>query len=578
MQAHPLAEALQNLRESSKHAIAEGNSYNFDEFSEYFHVEREIEQKLVDRIRFCSQRYEPSLLLVCGNVGDGKSHILSYLNKVVPEEIKRFKIHNDATEAHDPNGNSNDTLNRVLESFQDQNIENSKDRLILAINLGTLNNFIDTHGDKYSKLIEYVNKKKILDTDLIDEDSIDEESIFQHVNFTDYHMYSLSEYGAESKIISTLLERLTKEDEQNPVYRAYIEFQNMSFSVDCPISFNYQFISKKKYRDVISDFIIQSIIKNKEIVSIRSLMNFFYDLIVPIGLKWENLKDYEVQLNKMSVTDYLSNTTPNYLFEHSELSSLFEKFQELDPCAYRYSELDQNLIQLINSNRPESIFTRFINGDSTEGLIGYINHDKLNKNNLTKLFIRLNYFNKSSEVLERSNPYFMKFMQLLYLFNCNDESAKKKVYNLVYNSARLWYGDPKKSGKAIVKLGRNQSKYRIFKDFKPSPILGNGTKKNDPILTRFVQEFTLFFENGNSEKLKIHVDYSLFELLNKIVKGYRPNRKDNNNYITFITFINRLINHENDKSALEIDEINIGKAADYKLSLNYLGEYTFDTI
>lgn len=578
MQAHPLAEALQNLRESSKHAIAEGNSYNFDEFSEFFHVEREIEKKLVERIKFCSKKYGPSLILVCGNVGDGKSHILSYLNKLIPVEISDFKIHNDATEAHDPTGNSNDTLDRVLESFQDSNIDNSKEKVILAINLGTLNNFIEAHGDKYSKLVDYVNEKKILDTELIDEEKIDPKSPFQHVNFTDYHMYSLTEDGAKSTIISTLLERLTREDDKNPFYRAYQKSKQLPISESCPISYNYQFLSTQKYRDVISDLIIQSIIKDKEIVSIRSLMNFLYDMIVPIGLTWENLEQYEGQLKDMKSTDYLSNITPNYLFEHSELSSLFEKFQELDPCLYRYSELDQNLIQLINSQNPSEVFSTHITPLAVDSIVEYINDPNLKKNSLTKLFIRMNYFHKSNEVLEKSNPYFQRFMQLLYHFNCNNEQEKTEIYDLVYHSTRLWNGDPRKSEKVIIKLGRNQSKYRIFKEFKPSPILGIGSKKNDDVLTRFVQEFTLSFKNGNSENLKIHVDYSLFELLNKIVKGYRPNRKDNNNYITFINFMNRLINHENDQSPLEIDEINIGKAADYKLSLNYLDQYTFDTL
>lgn len=578
MQAHPLAEALQNLRESSRHAIAEGNSFNLDDFGKYFHVEREIEEKLADKIKSCHDQNGAKLLLVCGNVGDGKSHILSHLNKEVPNEIKKFKIHNDATEAHDPNSNSNETLNRVLKSFRDENIKETNEKLILAINLGTLNNFIEVHGNKYQKLQNYVKEKRILDTDLIEEEGTDPRSFFQHVNFTDYHMYSLTKNGAKSVIVTTLLDRLTKKTEENPVYIAYKETLNLSLPLNCPIIFNYEFISNKKYQDVISDLIIEAIIKNKEIVSIRSLMNFLYDLVVPIGLHWEDVSLYEKQLNKLTTSEYLSRITPNYIFEHSELSSLFEKFQELDPCAYRYAELDQNLIRVINSDRKKDIFEQFIDPDCTKNLERQIEDEELNNNDLTKIFIRLNFFNNKAEVQERSNSYFDKYMQLLYHFNCNNEDAKKNIYKLVLNSSRLWYGDPKKSKKVIMKLGRNQSKYRLFKNYNPSPIIGNGEEKKKEILTRFVQEFTLYFENENNEKLKIHVDYSLFELLQMILKGYRPNRKDNNNYISFINFMDRLINHGKDESAIEIDEINIGKEADYELRLNAFGDYIFDTL
>ena len=82
-------------------------------------------------------------------------------------------IHNDATESHNPNDSSNDTLHKVLEGFRDENIKNSTDKIILAINLGTLSKFLEEHGSDYTLLQEYVSEKKILDTDIIHDDHFD---------------------------------------------------------------------------------------------------------------------------------------------------------------------------------------------------------------------------------------------------------------------------------------------------------------------------------------------------------------------------------------------------------------------
>ncbi len=71
---------------------------------------------------------------------------------------------------------------------------------------------------------------------------------------------------------------------------------------------------------------------------------------------------------------------------------------------------------------------------------------------------------------------------------------------------------------------------------------------------------------NDDKPLRIHVDFSLFKLLKMISKGYRPNKKDNNNYVYFVSAINTLINQNNNQAALFIDEVNVGKPVDYKLT------------
>ena len=81
--------------------------------------------------------------MLSGSVGDGKSHLLSYMKYKHPDLMENFSIHNDATESFDPNLTAIETLNKVLEPFSDENINESNEKLILAINLGILSNLMD---------------------------------------------------------------------------------------------------------------------------------------------------------------------------------------------------------------------------------------------------------------------------------------------------------------------------------------------------------------------------------------------------------------------------------------------------
>lgn len=571
---------LQKLRESSKNAVAQGNSSSLDYFQDYLHVEREVEKHLSNHIVECSKSSKAELILVCGNVGDGKSHILSCLNNKLKEEIHNFKIHNDATESHNPNETSNDTLNRVLEDFKDVNIKTSKKKLILAINLGTLSKFQEEYESDYTQLFDYVKTQKILDADVIYHSKNDSESSFHHVNFTDYHMYSLSSEGPKSTIISTLLERIVANKKENPIFAAYENYKEyFEFADRCPIKYNYEFLMKVENRDILVSLIIQAIVKNKLIVSVRSLLNFFFDLIVPINLSWDNLEVYALEISTLQESDYLSSIIPNYLFEHPELSSLFNTISRLDPCRHRYEGLDSTLILLINSENPKEVFSKHMNKDILEILNNKILKKKLTREEITKLFIRLKYFQRSEENLKLSNTYYYQFMSLLYNFNNNKKTAIKQIYKLVEESARRWNGDPKKNNRVVINLGKNQLKYRVLKEFSTEPAFDNKTESNDQHITKFLQEFTLSFKLKKSETpYKIHIDYRLYEILNRILKGYRPNKKDNNNNISFVSLINNFMSDGDSNSMLEIDKINIGKPADYVLSIDSFGEYKFQLL
>jgi len=581
MISNPLIEELKKLRESSKYAVAHGSHNNLDDFKKYLHIERDVEGVLKETLVNCSKNDKAQLLLVCGNVGDGKSHILSHLYSELNTEISTFKIHNDATESHNPNESSNDTLYKLLEGFKDEKIHESNEKIILAINLGTLSKFLENYKSEFGLLNSYIINQKILDTDITHNDSFNDESYFHHVNFTDYHMYSLKETGPVSEIISNLLQKIISNDARNPIYKAYIGFKNNYKNPEnCPVVYNYEFLFNEEMREVLIQLIIKAIVKSKEIISLRSLLNFIYDVLVPIDLSSISPNEYMKQIETMSDIEFISNIIPNYLFEHSELSSLFEKISALDPCNYRDSKIDDILLKLINSESPLEIFENNISNATLNSIGQKIKSKKIQKEFLSKLFIRLYYFSNYKESIKINDADYAGYMELLFHYNNNNPVQIRNIYRLVENAIRNWNGDPKTSEKVIINVGKRQTRYRVFKDFEVHPSVENLSQKNEKEIHKFVQEFTLCFKiNNDTETLKIHVDYSLFKILKTILLGYRPNKKDNNNYVYFVNLMNKLINQNNDKAALYIDEVNIGKVVDYKFSKDIaFNTYKFELV
>ena len=183
-----LIQELSKLKESSKEAVEGLNT--FSKFKTYMHVNRDVQDELQQIILKAAKENSAQLILVCGSVGDGKSHIISYFKNKYPDVMSNFTLHNDATESLEPNKTSMDTLNDVLDNFSDEKIGTSTEKLILAINLGTLNNFIDSeYGKRFTVLQKYVESKKILEKSII-ENRFDSSSNIQFINFSDYNLYT----------------------------------------------------------------------------------------------------------------------------------------------------------------------------------------------------------------------------------------------------------------------------------------------------------------------------------------------------------------------------------------------------
>ena len=271
---------LSKLRKSSAESVENTNAFNH--FKEYLHVERHVEIELRKLLRSVNEKQGKCLVLLCGSAGDGKSHLISYMKNSDTEGLlDGYELYNDATESSEPTLTSIDTLADKLTDFDDEHYDNADgSKMIIAINLGTLNNFIESaKGKSFTKLRKYVEENKILSS-YAQETGYKDKSVFQHVSFADYQVFSLSENGIQTVFLEKLLEKVFSQNDDNPFYQSYKkEETNCQLCQRCPVRHNFEFLSDPKNQQVLIHRIVQAVIIDKTIVATREVLNLLYDLL-----------------------------------------------------------------------------------------------------------------------------------------------------------------------------------------------------------------------------------------------------------------------------------------------------------
>src|SRR5690625_704284 len=338
-----LFEVLNKLKESSQEAIENPN--NFSEFKKYLHVERQVQNDL-EGFLLNSNRDSNNLIFLCGNVGDGKSHILAYLNSEKKHLIKDYQIINDATESKSPNMDAMETLAEKLKAFSDQLIDSSNDKIILAINMGVIHNFINYKHKKYTykKLKSFIERSNIFSNNVNPTYS---ERNFDLISFAEYQYFELTERGPKSNFYELLLKKITDTSQKNPFYKAYtndVEKRNTNI-----IHKNYEILLNEVTQQKIINLMIKIIVKYKLVISARAFLNFIADIIIPVN--YYNQKKYTTE-------EELQALLPNVLYESRERSLILEKVCSFDPINFRVEELDKIYIDL-NIDEFDNVLEKF---------------------------------------------------------------------------------------------------------------------------------------------------------------------------------------------------------------------------
>ena len=136
MEDTALIKVFRRLSQGSKQSVQSGKE--LDAFDKYMHVDRPIDKVVRDAMNDIQQEGGGILFLV-GSAGDGKSHMISTLNKEYPD----FMFKNDASESPWPTVDSIDALKIFLADFKDATLQSTTSKMLVAINMGKLSAFID---------------------------------------------------------------------------------------------------------------------------------------------------------------------------------------------------------------------------------------------------------------------------------------------------------------------------------------------------------------------------------------------------------------------------------------------------
>lgn len=531
---------LHRLRKSSSDSI--DNVEKFDSFKKYMHVTRTAEEDLKSILRMVNESGKKTLVLLCGSAGDGKSHLLSYLKNSDEEQlISNYEIYNDATESNAPSMTAIQTLNVLLDSFKDCNLNMPGKNVILAINLGVLSNFIESEfGKEFSMLRKYVESSNILTTQ-ININDFDKESYFQHVSFSDYHMYSLTEKGIHAGYIEKILEKVFCRTEENVFYNSFMnDCSSCPLAQKCPVKMNYEYLMKQRRQKYVAELLVKAIIQDKMILTTREILNFIYDILVSQNFSYTKFQKLLID-DAAYLKEFMKQITPALIFDSVDVTILINMLQKFDPLLLRSEKADLEAISYYVSsdvkNEIKEAFklTPYKDIICNSGMIVKISNDKSLKSRLFNLIVRIQYIDSD----DSEDEIYKRYLSDLFTFNAGKSKKLGALYNMVEKGVTQWCGSDEEGNLCLKEKNSVFSLYEKVK-FKES-IDHIPSSDETEELQRFVPSVVTAFEDLDGEMIYLDIDYSLYELIYKLNQGYIQTADDRNNHADFISFVNRIL-------------------------------------
>ena len=527
--------AFRELSNLSCGAVA--NIDKFSELNKYLHVLRTPEEVLRDLLLRIEKVSQKRLVLVCGSAGDGKSHLLSYLRNEA-RLLDDYMVYSDATESDAPNKTAISTLAKRIEAFNDENIDNGgTEKVIIAINLGMLNNFIDSEeGESFKKLRQYVINNNIFSVDKAL--PFDPNSNFYHVDFSDYQLYTLTNSGVRSDYLTQLFRKIFAKTSDNPFYNAYCGNGNCDLHTRCPIRNNFEFLTNEKIQDFLVQKIIETSIKHKLVITSRDVLNFIYDAVVPHEF---DEKAFWKSFNYPSkfLENYIKYTTPMLVFDNKGTSSLLDHMAELKVDNGNAEKRDSELLDFYASDEiASSIATKLDDSCYKQVIVGCDLPSIDGERELKKYLYKFIMYQREmvDDSIEKDSVY-ASFVKDLYSVYSGKSKELRGLYESVTRSIYSWDG---LFGEKLICLDDSNDKYSIVENLSISPWL----IKTDPEeeVLRFLPTIAIRYRDSKEENdVTIYLDYALYRLIQLMKDGYRPSSQDCNIHADFVSKIKALI-------------------------------------
>jgi DNA phosphorothioation-dependent restriction protein DptF len=508
-------ELVGSLSRASAQAVSTEHDVDINDYSElksYLYVETDVEKALIESI---NQSDRKRIIFLCGSSGDGKSVIL---NRHADACGGRFAFHLDATHSFKPDQNAFEALDAVFDEFS-----LSEKPLVVGINTGMLFNYSSSGDERHTKIkasiLEYLDRK-------VSEDPC----VF--LNFEDYPKFEIQNGEFRSPFIESILERVTRCEQSNPIYRAFsAEKSNLPKVTRA----NFLLLQLPEVRKSVIQVLLKARLQFDQFLTTRAVLDFVHHLLLGPGYLFDNL----------------------FVQGYNELVDVLSHF---DPCNLRTRDLDQFLIErslgLENSEfrEFENLIEKTLDVKNIEPG-SWVRALYL----LQDVELELNYHNKFSGNFDQS--IFSRYAKIWDLHNSFSGQAEHK------SQLRAFYRDEMISSllrfanrlvPSLTKRDRihlsNRGRFVVSAPIELSP---HFTKIEGSSTENIGVFYAHLRVNGETiPAFTVNIDF--LEMLEKIRAGYRPNVHDKNAIALLESVIEQIQSEANKSSSLIVED---GEAA-----------------
>ncbi|EOY7771379.1 DNA phosphorothioation-dependent restriction protein DptF [Escherichia coli] len=523
MSAITLRKALGVLAKSSSFSVTTATHRQKDEFDqlkEQLFVKQEIETELQ---RYLDVAKPGEIIFLCGSSGDGKSEILTRC-KSNPRYQQRFSFHLDATHSFAPRQSAIDALNDLF-----SNHHQYSSPLLIGINTGMLANFAREGAECHLAI------RTAIDSFLSADQEESRPYRSGHCSFFDFEHYPKFQFNEKkqySSFIKTLLDNLTRNDDSNLFQ--FIFRHDETVNPELKEVANYKLLCLPGVQDVLITQLFKARLIKDQFVTTRTLLDFLHHLLMGPGYLFDNL------------------------FTGAE-NDLIKKVSDFDPARLHTYEIDQFILRYeLGLVDPEL-------DDFLAALAPlHIRFDRQCVNpgdaaSLIRLFWLLqdeslgnNYHQKFSVFFNES--LFEHYSEIWHLHkNYIADSEQKKALNRFYTS-ELIAGIQRYANRKAPELSMQKEEFflgeyggvKITAPVELKPDWEAIRNKN----TAHPTGFDVHLKVGQNSLLPVRIGLNLFELLNKLNNGYRPNKYDKNAIVLLDEIVDLIT--EQAKSSSEI--------------------------
>ena len=547
-------EFISELRRLSKlSAEAVQNLDHFDPLKKYMHITRHTEIDFKQLLLKISEVNHKQLVLVCGSAGDGKSHLLSYLKYSDQDQVlDSYTIINDATESDAPNQTAIETLAERIAAFRDDRLNDGGcEKVVLAINLGMLNNFIDSEQGKYfGKLKQYVLNNNIFS--VAQPLPFNKDEVFHHIDFSNYQLYTLTADGARSDYLTELFEKVFGNNTCNPFYNTYInQGSTCPHHTQCPVRHNFEFLMKEDVRKLLIQRIIEVCIKDKLVITSRDILNFIFDAVVSPDFDEKKLWNLLSNPAKFLET-YISYTTPMLIFENRGTSSLIDCMTENAATSDNIEKRDCDVLDFYAADDITPIVLSELNGSEYSDILHSIGFSAIDnsrdplKKHIYKFLRNYKKLTDSQEL--KADRLYLSFVQDLYHTYAGNIKHLKNLYSSVKHSIYSWNGI---YGTDLICIDDSSDDYSILEQLNIRYDVAQGS--GDDEVLQFAPVIMVRFSNETkTEQVSFSIDYSLYRVIMAMKDGYCPTSQDRNVHADFSSGIMALSEFGTKKSRVYI--------------------------